>query len=273
MADIIRLHNRIIKPRWEWRPRINANHPLNVGLVDLWLFNEVGGSKTYNLSNKGNHGTINGSVWKPGKFGQALDFDGTDDYVNIPDADDTKYIGPLTICVWAKIDTGSAYRAFVDKHLTNGATNNPFDFRTNNAATPLLRFVRANTNYREFSGPAVTLGVWKFYCVTVSSGLVETVPIFYIDAIPTTGSLVFGTVTGAVTGSGAAIRIGLRAATAVKMDGRIDNVRIYRRALSMQEIRWLYQEPFAGIDIPIFKDYWHEAAAGGGNPWYYYAQQ
>ena len=216
---------------------------LTSGLVGYWTFDGADTSSTTatDRGSGGNNGTLtNGPTVTQGKVGQALDFDGSDDYVTITDADDTKYTGTLTLCTWAKIDTGGAYRHFMGKHTGNGGTQNPFDFRTSNDTTPRLNLIRANTDSRTWSGPAVTLGQWKHYCV-VAPSTIETAPTFYIDgAAAVTPASVGSTGTGAPTGSGAAIRIGVRADDAVKMDGSMDEVRIYNRMLSAAEIASLY---------------------------------
>jgi hypothetical protein len=171
--------------------------------------------------------------------GQALEFDGANDYVSISDTDDSKYTGSLTLCTWAKIDTGGAYRHFMGKHSSSGATQNPFDFRTDNAATPKLTLVRANSTNIGWEGPTVTLGQWKYYCV-VAPALIQSAPTFYIDGVATTGTIASGSGTGAATGSGAPIVIGLRPDNAVIMDGAMDEVRIYNRELTSNEIVALY---------------------------------
>jgi hypothetical protein len=53
------------------------------GLVAYWSFDEGSGNIAYDSSGNGNHGTIYGAKWTSGKFGQALSFDGVDDYVRI----------------------------------------------------------------------------------------------------------------------------------------------------------------------------------------------
>jgi len=69
------------------------------GLV-LWLkFNEGSGSTAYDSSFYNNHGTIYGATWTDGKFGKALEFDGVDDYVEVPDSESLKP-ATLTISAW-----------------------------------------------------------------------------------------------------------------------------------------------------------------------------
>ena len=60
---------------------------LQNGLVGYWRFDEGSGSIAYDYSGNGNNGTlINGPTWVDGILGKALEFDGVNDYVNIPDS-------------------------------------------------------------------------------------------------------------------------------------------------------------------------------------------
>src|SRR3989344_5601144 len=100
------------------------------GLVGNWRLDETNGSTTADVSGNNYTGTLtnftSGTPWTTGKVGNALNFDGVNDYVDIVDADDTKYTGALTICEWAYIRTGGGSRHFAGKHLSNGGSNNPF---------------------------------------------------------------------------------------------------------------------------------------------------
>jgi len=224
--------------------RLTSPTGVDTSLKGYWSFNgpDMNGTTAYDRSGSGLSGTLtSGPTVTKGRVGQALDFDGTDDYVTITDTDDTKYTGAITLCTWAKIDTGSAYRHFMGKHASNGATQNPFDFRTTSDTIPLLVFVRANSDSKNWTGPAVTLGAWKHYCVTAPSAI-ESAPTFYIDGVAAVTPTAGGTGTGTATGSGAAIRIGVRSDSAVRMDGSMDEVRIYNRALSAAEIQSLYNQ-------------------------------
>src|SRR3989338_1965645 len=55
------------------------------GLVGYWTFDEGAGTTANDSSGNNNTGTLtNGPTWTTGKIGQALNFDGSDDYVKIP---------------------------------------------------------------------------------------------------------------------------------------------------------------------------------------------
>jgi hypothetical protein len=60
--------------------------PNNLGLVGYWSFNEGTSTVATDFSGNGNHGAFTDSpVWTNGKRGKALDFDGSNDRVNIPE--------------------------------------------------------------------------------------------------------------------------------------------------------------------------------------------
>jgi len=48
-----------------------------------WKFDEGGGSTAHDSSGNGYDGTIYGATWTTGKIGNALDFDGVDDYIDL----------------------------------------------------------------------------------------------------------------------------------------------------------------------------------------------
>ena len=56
---------------------------LNDGLLGYWTFDEGNGSVANDYSGNGNHGSIVGASWTTGKCGNALEFDGSYDYVDI----------------------------------------------------------------------------------------------------------------------------------------------------------------------------------------------
>jgi hypothetical protein len=89
---------------------------LERGLVGFWSFDgkTVVGTRVYDQSGQGNHGTLTGSNGRPvrtiGKLGQGLSFDGVDDYVNVTDKAvfDFANSGQYTWSVWMNSDNFTA---------------------------------------------------------------------------------------------------------------------------------------------------------------------
>jgi len=190
-------------------------------------------SNSFDGSQQGNEGV-------PGKFAGGQDFDGNNDCVDVS-ADDTGFLGALTISVWANIENASPDIHFAGKHLTNGIRNNPFEFRSEDGNGNSLILVRANANgLCVWEGPALTAGEWKQYAVVIHSSEISTAPTFYIDGVPSTGILYGGTGSGDVTGTDANIRIGAREGDHPNMDGIMDEVRISNVARSSSWIATEY---------------------------------
>ena len=75
--------------------------------MGIWHFDEGSGMVAYDSSGYGNNGTLtNGPAWTTGKFGNALSFDGVDDYVDLGTANLLPY-GVGTVSVWVKLNTGA----------------------------------------------------------------------------------------------------------------------------------------------------------------------
>lgn len=188
------------------------------------------------------------------------DFDSTD-YFEF--THDSRYAltGELTLFFRGIVDTGSATRHFCGKHLTNGATVNVFDFRTNADATPLMTLVRANTLSRNWAGPAVTLGAYANYAVSQSSAI-ESTPTFYKNGVPTTGTNIGGTGTGAPTSDTSTLRVGRRADGVTQLDGAASLVMGFNKVLSAKQHAELSLHPWQ-IFQPAKRKIWAYSVAGG----------
>lgn len=74
-----------------------------VTCVGAWLFDKGNGNVAKDSSGNGNEGTLmNGPKWVPGKFGKALEFDGSDDYVNVNYNSSLKLGNNGAISLWFK---------------------------------------------------------------------------------------------------------------------------------------------------------------------------
>lgn len=90
--------------------------PSAIGKIDpetvagMWLFEEGGGDAAKDSSDAGNDGTIAGpKKWQDGKFGKALEFDGSSVYVEVQ-ANDSIILEELTIVAWANLKPSQGAR-------------------------------------------------------------------------------------------------------------------------------------------------------------------
>ncbi len=87
----------------------------------LWLFNEGAGKTIKDFSNNSNDGAFKGNPkWGSGKFGLALEFNGQDDFVEVPHSASLDITEQLTIIAWVNTREVGEYRTFVTKGDAKG---------------------------------------------------------------------------------------------------------------------------------------------------------
>lgn len=97
----------------------------------------------------------------------ARNFISTTDKVSIADNDALDILANLSIYCWAYLNAASVYHSLVTKSNGNGATTTPFDFRTNNTATPSLVLARAAAaSTARTSTFTISTGIWTHLAVT-----------------------------------------------------------------------------------------------------------
>jgi hypothetical protein len=174
-------------------------------------------------SGQGNKGTLtNGPTRTIGKIGQALQFDGSNDQVLI--GSDVLGASALTISVWIYTANNNSYI------ITNSNGNTALILE--NGTTNLL-FACLATNTRSASN-SVSTNVWMHVVVTRDAGNLVN---FYVNGIRSgTANQDCGTpVAGATQTS-----IGSTVGGSSPYNGKMDDVRVYNRVLSAQEITRLY---------------------------------
>lgn len=83
-------------------------------IVGLWLFDDGAGNVAKDTSGNKHDGTISGAKWTKGKYEGALEFDGIDDFVEVPAADDL-VLETFTIEAWVKIKHGPDWQSILMK--------------------------------------------------------------------------------------------------------------------------------------------------------------
>ena len=196
------------------------------GLVAHWAFDESSGAVANDSSGNNNTATLsNGPTWVAGKIANALNFDAVDDYATVRDI---AILNPakITIAGWISTRVNTTAQRVVDRD-NGGAityflalTGNPnkVSFRVGSSVVTGTTTVSANTWHH-------IAGVYDGSTLTC-----------YLDGVAN------GSVSGSpvLTDNGVPINIGRRAAGGVKLNGQLDDIRIYDRALSASEITDLY---------------------------------
>jgi hypothetical protein len=75
---------------------------LDENTMGFWSFDEGDGDTVMDASGNRNDGVIDGALWIDGKYGKALEFDGKDDFAEVPDSD-SLHAEDLTIAAWINV--------------------------------------------------------------------------------------------------------------------------------------------------------------------------
>jgi len=208
----------------------------NRSLVGYWDFDEASGSTASDRCTYGNNGTLkNSPQWTTGKSGSALLFDGLNDYVVCGSSSTLDPTSAITIEAWMK--TSNASWNTIATKLT---ASNGYWFGTNSAGN-LYMFVRKNGTLRASStGHHITDGAWHHVVGTYDG--YRTV--CYVD-----GKSVYTKDWGSFLAIGAASGNSLYISSpgSNRFNGAIDEVRIWNRALSLDEIGASYSANTSGL--------------------------
>jgi hypothetical protein len=199
------------------------------GLVAAYSFNEGSGATVFDGSGNGNHGTISGATRNTsGQYGAALDFDGSNDLVTVPDSSSLDLTNGMTLEAWVRPLTTGSWRTVVLKEQPSNYIYALYSSASDNGR-PQGR-IRVNGSNFSASGPSrLTTSVWAHLALTYDGSNLR----LYVN-----GSLVATqAASGAMVNSSSPLRIGGSSVFGRYFRGRIDEVRIYNRALSATEIQ------------------------------------
>lgn len=197
------------------------------GLVAAYGF-DTGSGATVTDSSGTNHGTIAGAVWTAsGKFGQALVFDGVDDVVTIPDAAALDLTTGMTMEAWVYPTASQAgWKSILQKDP--GAY-----FMYGHAEAPLVPAVGGilvgGQVLAIYGTSAMALNTWTHLAATYNGTTLN----FYVNGVLVSSVAA----SGALDSTTGPLRLGAGATAGEVFAGRIDEVRLYNRALTVTEIQ------------------------------------
>ncbi len=192
---------------------------------------ETSGATAADSSGNGNNGTINGgAAWTAGQSGNAVDLDGTDDYIALP-AGVVSGADTITVAAWVNLDTVSNWMRIFD---FGSGTSTYMYLTPQNGSTGKIRFgIRNNgSTAQNIDGTsALATGGWHHVAVTLN-GSTGTL---YVDG-SAVGSNTSMTIKPSDMGATTQNWIGRSQHSDPYLDGRVDDFRIYNRAISSSEV-------------------------------------
>ncbi len=215
--------------------------------IGQWHFDEAEGLIAYDTSVNSNDGTIIGSTeyWLTGKSGNALNFDGIDDLVNMGNGSPLDQLGngDFSISLWMK--SKDTVPLFYGRLLSKGS------------ATVELYSNDVNNRLRATIGAiGITFSVGSapfdgtFHHVVLVANRTTDLLFLYIDTIKDSVEGDLSTLPDDISSS-ADLLFGKRSIGS-PYEGLLDEINIYDHALSELEIDYLFNNPTGIQNIPKY---------------------
>ncbi len=212
----------------------SQNTQMTDGLVGLWSFNgaDVSGTTAYDRSGQGNNGTLIGSPTPIiGKVGQALQFNGSTQYVNLPAL--PSVVAPYSISLWMK-PAALVQGAMISLIGSNAYPR--FNFHGNYKLLAYAGDEKYRYSTKVFSTSDLNQWWHVVFVVADSSSLANWK--VYINGVDDTGAA--GGNSGTYYEPSASGALGNYASN--YFNGTLDEIRIYNRVLSAVEVTSLYNQ-------------------------------
>lgn len=262
---------------WPYSPPAPADATLSTdtaatslmsGCVGWWPLTDGSGSTATDITTGGNHFTQSGSpAWESTELGVAVDFNGTTDNYKAQSNSILSFgngttDSPFSIAAWIKIDGGdTTANPIFSKTDGNGSGSTASEVEytftagwngSNHEITFIIYDDNGNQQEKVIGGSSISTGDWHFCCCTYDGSGDRFGMEVYLDGViesPTRSnqgsyvamhSLSFPAMIGSSLPN--------EPLYDQWMNGNIQNVRIWDRVLSADEISLLYERPWEGIE-------------------------
>lgn len=221
------------------------------GCIGLWTpCLGRGGDKIYEWTAGGDRcsGTMtnmDGTDWVPSPLGWALDFDGSNDYLDLPAAADSRLTPTTGITIFAVVSvTGSVTARQYITNAGTGGTPSGFGFGISDASSNQAKWYTGSgaAGHNLQGGTTMTAGVWYAVAATYFPASSGTNKFTYLDGRidqsgSTTLTMSYGSATSAVAR--------YEAAASQYFPGRLALIGVWNYAMPPQQIAALSRDPLA----------------------------
>ncbi|MCP3682531.1 MAG: DUF2341 domain-containing protein [bacterium] len=229
--DEVRVYNRALSPRevrdlYNWAP----------GPTIYFKFDEGEGTSVYDLSGNNYTGTLTSmdqyTDWVPGKFGKGLDFDGSNDYVDVSTFDPHTY-NEYTFSTWYK---SSMSQSTDDQYLyvhEDGTDWIIFSITDDGGHTDQVRMATDDGTSRMYYGSSdVVDQKWHYITVVRDSSAIK----IYVDGILETDTADGDTGESFVVDASSGPTIGDHPGDTEQVNGVMDDFKFYNYARTQKQI-------------------------------------
>lgn len=219
---------------------VSSEDPTAENLVGYWTLDDGSGTTALDSSGNANTLTMTGSPsWVTGNIGSsALDFSGSGQYLSVADPSsgvlDFVDGSDFTITGWFNRDTAAADHTIVAKKNDQTTSAGYVVWIDNNGSTDYLsaEISDGTDTYSAVGTTNLSTTGWHHFSVVWddSNGLY-----IYLDG-KLDGSTTSSTTSINSLANALAFRIGAESDAGVPFDGKIDDIKVYNRALSVDEV-------------------------------------
>jgi Concanavalin A-like lectin/glucanases superfamily/Putative amidase domain len=195
--------------------------------VAAFSFNEGAGTVAHDATGDGNEGAVEGAHWTSGKFGGALQFEGggSQQCVTVPDSPSLQLSQEFTLEAWVKPESSGAYDPVIWKESEPGSVDS---YALGIGLTQAGR-VEGKNEWEDVYSPEPIEGEGWTHIAYTFDGQAQAI---FVD-----GRQVYQKVIGSdELSSTGSMRIGCGGPSGGQFEGKIDEVRLYDRALDEGEI-------------------------------------
>ncbi|KAB2835681.1 MAG: hypothetical protein F9K48_03745 [Candidatus Brocadia sp.] len=225
---------------------------LPVGLLNWWDADDVSGTTANDIWNDNNGTLHNGASISPGKVGSAFIFDGVNDSIVAPVSPDLSSAGSIEF--WMKPSTfnivgSSAPRIIAPTLPLNNNATAPYQVLLYpvGSGQGIIRVLLGNNSVVQTINSSTIMDTFQFYHVVVTwNGLTVKIFINGVEDVSVPQTVIpFVTNQPLNFGSGPIIGYTLQAGV-TRFTGLIDELSIYKRALTLTEVEAIYNAESSG---------------------------
>ena len=200
--------------------------------VGIWLLDETSGTTVHDSTDNENHGEMQGGdgKWVKGKFGNALELNGTSEFAEVPDDDSLDLEEQVTMICWFWWEgSGDGWQTFFSKGPMAGPQENWAHFI--NTGGRHTHFCKNAGGVRDcFNSPVNAFEATKWHHTAATyDGKTQ---ITYIDGKEVSK----GAISGKMVPNDNYLGIGFREASPHYWKGMLDDMAVFKRALSADEV-------------------------------------
>jgi fibronectin type 3 domain-containing protein len=204
------------------------------GLVAAYSFDEGSGTTVSDRSGNGNNGTLVNATWSAsGKYGDALSFNGSNAEVNVPSSSSLQLTSGMTLEAW--VDPSSVSSGWRDV-IYKGNDNYYLEATSTSGGNPDGGGTFGGANGNVVGSAALTANAWSYLSLTYDGSVLR---LYVNGALVSTQSQA-----GAIATSNNQLSIGGDSIYGQFFAGLIDDVRIYKTAITASQIQ-------ADMAIPV----------------------